>query len=153
MTATYTESLKVKTDAGFENNPDIPVPMIDEYRVSAYHIIRWMIAAKYNLATMDADADFPTSPAAWLLDTIEKIYAAWLLLMKEYTGDDLWTQKWKDKMALAEKLLNQILDSEDGLRLVDSDGNEYTTVATWSAGGPVRTGPTCSPDFTKDQDF
>ena len=104
--------------------------MVDGYRSSSYSIIRSMIAGKYDLTVMDADADFSTSPAAALLATIENLHAAALLLMKEYTGDDIGTQKGKDKMAYAERLLKQILEEGSNVKLIDADGNEYTTVAS-----------------------
>ena len=156
--STYTESVKVKSEAWMDKNTDIPLSVYDESRVDAYGLIRSMLAWKYDLTDIDADTSIATAPAGRLLNTIERIYAAWLFLQREFWHEEASVAEWKDKVAQAERWLDRILDSKDRLVLIWSDGDEYLTVSASPAGWPSMTWITdwlssATPDFCKTDIF
>jgi len=123
---TYTTTQKVRDEAWFTNNTNITDTNIDDYRIQANGRINTIIGQKYTLPL--SSSLLANSPAAWLLDLIEKLLAAGYLLWKEYWPDAEGTDKdGISRINRAEDMLKQILTGE--LKLIDNTGWAFNT--TW----------------------
>lgn len=124
MATTYTTTAKVRDEAGFKNNTNILDANIDDFRTQANGRIQTIIGQKYTLPL--SSSLLTNSPAAWLLDLIEKLLAAWYLLWKEYGADAEGTDKdGVPRINRAEDMLKQILTWE--LKLLDNAGGSFDT--------------------------
>lgn len=74
MATTYTTTAKVRDEAGFKNNTNILDTNIDDFRTQANGRIQTIIGQKYTLPL--SSSLLTNSPAAGLLDLIEKLLAA-----------------------------------------------------------------------------
>lgn len=79
---TYTTTEKIRDEAGFKNNTNITDSQIDGYRIQSNGRLNTMVGQKYSLPL--SPSQLSASPAAALLDLIEMLLAAGLLLDKEY---------------------------------------------------------------------
>lgn len=124
MATTYTTTAKVRDEAGFNNNTNITDANIDDFRTQANGRINTIIGQKYTLPL--STSLLTNSPAASLLDLIEKLLAAWYLLWKEYGADGEGTDKdGQPRIARAEDMLTQLLSGE--LKLLDNAGGSFDT--------------------------
>lgn len=109
----YTSIYKIKNEAGFQNNAYIGSDLVDRYRYEAEAIIESSLASKYQM---------PFSSIPKILQHITTLYAAGLLLSKEYgvESDIDLSKSGESKITRAENLIQKIMD--DQLVLVGVDG-------------------------------
>ncbi len=121
---TYTTTQKIRDEAWFTNNTNIWDAQIDGYRIQANGRLNTMVGQKYSLPLNPSQLS--ASPAAALLDLIEMLLAAGLLLDKEYWEDAAGTDKyWPAKIKRAEDMMAQILSGE--IKLLDNAGGSFDT--------------------------
>jgi len=99
----YTSIFKIKDEAGFKNNSFISSDVIDRYRTEAEAISESMIAMTYQV---------PLASAPRIFQHIVTLYAAGMLLLKEYSVDNDadTTKNGQKKIDRAEELLQKIVD-------------------------------------------
>ncbi len=123
--ATYTTNPEVKKEAGMYNNECIEEPLVTKYREEAYALIRAKVACRYNVSSLVAsNEDLSGSDAEKVLQRIEELYAAGMLLTKEYGhNDDPNDEDGIDKLNRAGAMLNDIANGD--LKLIDENGEEF----------------------------
>ena len=101
----YTSIYKIKDEAGFKNNTFIGSDLIDRYRTEAEALSESAIAIIYQL---------PLASAPRIFQHIVTLYAAGLLLLKEYSllTDTDSTKNGQKKVDRAEELLKKIADGD-----------------------------------------
>ena len=138
----YTSTARVRTEAGFDGNPNVSDDMIDAYLVQSHGIVQSYVAAVYVLGNFsDSNPNFVGSQAEGVLKRAEELIAAGYVLLKEYGSEGLNTDKdGQKKIAEGEKLLQRLAQKDNPLRLVDSLGNEFSRVPKAVAGKIVAKG-------------
>lgn len=138
----YTSTARVRTEAGFDGNPNVTDEMIDAYLVQSHGIVQSYVAAVYVLGNFsDSNPAFAGSQAEGVLKRAEELIAAGYILLKEYGSEGLNTDKdGQKKIAEGEKLLQRMADPKNPLRLVDGNGNEFQRISKAVAGKIVAKG-------------
>lgn len=129
----YTSTAEVRTEAGFSENQDFPPNTITTYLTRANGVINSVIAARYNLATFQAG--IAGSPAEEVVKLAERLYAAGLLLLKEYATEPAALAEGGAKVKQAKDLLEDITSGK--LKLFNAAGVEFTRAATSANLTPV----------------
>ena len=122
----YTSIYKIKDEAGFKDNSFIGSDLIDRYRTEAEALSESAIAIIYQL---------PLASAPRIFQHIVTLYAAGLLLLKEYSllADTDSTKNGQKKVDRAEELLKKIADgnlillSESNTELSKQSSNQASS--------------------------
>lgn len=143
--AYFTTTENVRNEAWFGGNPNVTDANIEVYQDSAHGNIVTILSSKYDISELDtSNVLFDWSPAHDMLAGIEQLRAAGLLLIAEYGADGTEEKEnGEQKIQEAKDTLNALLfgtpDTPAG-RLLDNNGDEFTTVAVSSAGVIQSTG-------------
>lgn len=123
--ATYTTNAEVLKEAGMYNNSHIEPSLVTKYREEAYALIRAKVACRYNIALLvSTNTTFAGSDAERVLQRIEELYAAGMLLTKEYGhNDDPNDTDGVDKLTRADAMLTDIANGM--LKLISDTGAEF----------------------------
>lgn len=145
----------IRFEAWFVWNPDVSDQEILSYEQEAHWSILSRLAAKYDISYLDtSNTNFDQSPAHFALAMIERLRAAWNLLIAEYWPDgterkengEIKIQEAKDALAM--------FFSDNPTRLIWNDWSEFTTVPSSWGGAITSTGMTnISNWITHDQQF
>ena len=113
----YTSIYKIKSEAGFRNNPYIVSDLVDRYRTEAEAQAEGAVIGIYSL---------PFSSSPKIFQHIVTLLSAGLLLSKEYgmEADVEISKTGQRKIDRAEELLEKIRDSK--ILLVGEDGSELS---------------------------
>lgn len=113
----YTSIFKIKTEAGFQDNPYIGIELVDRYRIEAEAQAEGAVVSIYQL---------PFSSKPKLFQHIITLLAAGNLLAKEYgmEADVEVSKTGQRKIERAEELLEKIRKSK--IILIDENGNELS---------------------------
>lgn len=147
----YSTVDKVRLEAWFSSNDGISDTTIEMYQDRGTGIINSIIGKRYDINALIMSEYFAWSSAQMTLAGVEELLAAGHLLNKDYDIQDLGDDSNGDKkIEAAYKILNDIMTGN--ILLLDSNGNEFTTLNSSSAGSPIAY-PTDTSDriFTKNQ--
>lgn len=134
----YTTADNVRKESGFEGNSNITDATITIYLNEANGIVQGMVAGAYVVNELAASATFTGSQAEYYLKRAETLIASGLLLIKEYGAEQFDSDKnGYDKYNEGKALLEMILRNEAPVRLIDTNGDEFTRVDKSTAGGVV----------------
>ena len=113
----YTSIYKIKSEAGFKNNPYIDSELVDRYRTEAESQAEGAVIGIYQL---------PFSSTPKLFQHIVTLLAAGVLLSKEYglESDVEVSKTGQRKIERAEELLEKIRDSK--ILLIGENGTELS---------------------------
>jgi len=113
----YTSVYKIKSEAGFKDNPYIGSELVDRYRTEAESQAEGAVIGVYSL---------PFSSTPKIFQHIVTLLSAGLLLSKEYgmEADVEISKTGQRKIERAEELLEKIRDSK--ILLVGEDGSELS---------------------------
>ncbi len=149
----YSTVSRVRDEAGFKNNENIPSSTIQQYLNKATAVVQSFVAKKYALSGFDTN--FTGSQAESVLQRCEELIAAGNLLNKEYGYEEDGTGKGDYKIKEAMDTLKAILDGT--MILLDSEGNEYGVSTTLSritpSGSPVSSTDTNQDGDSMDRSF
>jgi uncharacterized protein YPO0396 len=114
----YTTLLKIRGEAGFQNNANVSDTTITQYQTRAYNLVRSFVAGRYDLTALTG-ANFTGSQAESVLEQCELLLAAGYLIQSRFQGQPQAEAQGKEKVADAMAILKQISSGE--LRLVGVD--------------------------------
>lgn len=138
----YTSVWTVRSEAGFDGNPDVTDEIISSYIDEAHAIVSGYIAGVYSVSQFADLTRFDGSQAEQYLWTAEKLIAAGLLLKKEFSQDYGAVKDGNDKEKRGRELLMWLTSAKYPTRLVDIDGLEFSRVWSGTTGGlPILTLP------------
>ncbi len=137
---TYSTVDRIRTESGFDGNLNIPNSMIQAYLDQANGVVKSYVASVYDISQFSG-AKFTDSQAEKMLKRAEELMASGYLLIKEYGADSGDSNKdGYDKVEEGESMLQRLTDKSHLLRLIDTDGNEFSRVAKSTAGSVVALG-------------
>jgi hypothetical protein len=107
----YSTVEKIKSEAGFENNPNMTDEKVGEQQTSAYAVVQSTISTMYDTNKLQVEnADFDGSPAQAYLEHLERILGASYLLNAQYAVNSMGgtLEQAKDLYDQARSKLNDI---------------------------------------------
>ena len=122
----YTTLVKIRGEAGFQNNANVTDTTIGQYQLRAYNLVRSFVAGRYALDGL-AGANFTGSQAESVLEQAELLIAAGYLIQSRFQGQPQAEAQGKEKVADGMAILKSISMGELLLVGVDS--------AVFAAGG------------------
>lgn len=137
---TYATTKRIRTESGFDGNLNIPDTMIETYLKQSHGIVQSYVAGVYDISQMTGEK-FTGSQAENILKRAEELIASGYLLIKEYGADSPDSHKdGYDKVEEGESLLQRLSNKDHPLRLMNTDGSEFTRVSKGTAGTVVALG-------------
>lgn len=128
----YTTVLKIRGEAGFQNNPNVSDTTITQYQTRAYNLVRSFVAGRYALDGL-AGSNFTGSQAESTLEQAELLIAAGYLIQSRFQGQPQAEAQGKEKVADGMAILKQISSGE--LLLVGADSSVFAAGGQPSAAG------------------
>lgn len=118
----YTTLVKIRQEAGFQNNANVSDTTVTQYQTRAYNLVRSFVAGRYALSEMTG-ANFTGSQAESVLEQAELLIAAGYLIQSRFQGQPQAEAQGKEKVADGMAILNQI--SSGTLLLVGVDSSVF----------------------------
>lgn len=129
---TYSTTAAIRTDCGFDGNPNVTDPAIDALRVRAKSLIDSAVGTRYAVPAVPFVSPFLASPAAAYLETLEVMLAGALLLIREYGPEGRDTDKdGYRRKADADAMLKDVVSG--AVSLFGSDGALIPSVTAVNA--------------------
>ena len=129
----YSTVEKVRREAWLEWNTNISDAEIESYMEEATAKILSYISGRYNISNLTW-ADFTGSQASTMLDLIEKLISAWMIMNSQnpgYESDGDRLGNWK--ILRWDTMLEDIISWK--LKLLKVNGSEFALTADNSSGG------------------
>ena len=132
----YSTIAKIRQEAGFQNNTNIPDSLVTQFMTSATYVVNGYVARRYSLTNLSG-ATFTGSQAAAVLEEAERLMAAGKLLLQQYQGQQMGETNGQAKVDAAQKILDDIASGT--LRLIDTNNGEFTGDVPTAASGILPT--------------
>lgn len=129
----YTSPDRVLEEAGLVGIETITEGKVQSLIDEAHTVLRGTIASRYVLTAFDTN--FAGSDGETLLGRIETLLAAGYLLQQEYPQEDGDNAEGDMRVKRAMDMLAQI--SDGSLRLIDSNGTQFTTNGSTRSGTSI----------------